>query len=123
MAEELPPSLFNILREDNKTLRIELNGRLDGLARDMVTSALFAAYQVAQKGVEERLSERIQELERDRERGNLEWRQVVEDQRKAKAQLLTAIGLAVFGSILSIIGGVTIWTLQNGLTQLAGAGG
>jgi hypothetical protein len=121
VGEELPPSLFNILREDNKTLRIEVNGRLDGLARDMVTSALFSAYQASQKGVDERQDARIKELEADKDARDAELRRVVEEQRKTKAQLLTSIGLAVFGVILSVIGGVTIWTIQNGLSQLAGS--
>ena len=48
---------------------------------------------------------------------------MVEEQRKAKAQLLTSIGLAVFGVVLSVIGGVVLWTLQTGLNQLVAGGG
>lgn len=120
MAEELPPSLFNILREDNKTLRIELNGRLDGLARDMVTSALFSAYQVSQKGVDDRQDARLRELEEHEDDREKEFRRMQEEQRKTKAQQFFAMGLAAFGAVLSIIGGVVVWTITQGLQQVAG---
>lgn len=123
MADDLPPSLFNILREDNKTLRIELNGRLDGLARDMVTSALFAAHQTAQAGVDKRQDDRIKQLEVDKDERDREIRTLLEDQRKARAQLLTSLIVSGVTAVLAIIGGVTLWTITTGLQSVVGGGG
>lgn len=123
MSEELPPSLFNILRGDLRDTRGEINTRLDNLAAQMVTQSMLQQVLANQKERDDRQDARLRDIEMKEDERNREVRQVVEEQRKAKAQLLTSIGLAVFGVILSIIGGVTIWTLQNGLTQLAGAGG
>lgn len=123
MAEELPPSLFNILRQDLATTRTEINGRLDNIASQSVSQSTFDQAQSNQKERDERQDARLRDLETKEDERNREIRQVVEDQRKAKAQLLTSIGLAVFGVVLSVIGGVVLWTLQAGLSQLAGGGG
>lgn len=123
MAEELPPSLFNILRSDLGETRKEINGRLDNLAAQMVTQAMLQQVQANQKERDDRQDARIRELEQKDDERNREVRQVVEEQRKSKAQFFTSIGLAVLGLVLSVIGGVVVWTLQSGLSQLAGGGG
>lgn len=123
MAEELPPSLFNILRSDLGETRKEINNRLDNLAAQMVTQGMLQQVQANQKERDDRQDARIRELEQKDDERNREVRQVVEEQRKSKAQMFTSIGLAVLGLVLSVIGGVVIWTIQSGLSQLAGGGG
>lgn len=120
MGEELPPSLFNILRGDLRDTRGEINGRLDNLARDMVTSAMLAQVQANQKERDDRQDARIRDLETDAAEREKETRRQAEEQRKTKAQLLTAIGLAIFGIVASVISGVTVWSVTSGLQQLVG---
>lgn len=120
MAEELPPSLFNILRGDLRDTRTEINGRLDGLARDMVTSAMLAQVQANQKERDERQDARLRELEQEADERDKEARRITEEQRKTRAQLLTSIGLSAFAVLGSIIGGIVIWTVTQGLQQIAG---
>ncbi|MGX5772708.1 hypothetical protein ACWKWN_18350 [Microbacterium trichothecenolyticum] len=120
MAEELPPSLFNILRGDLKDTRGEINGRLDNLAAQMVTQAMLAQVQANQKERDDRQDARLRELERHDEERERESRRIQEEQRKAKAQQLFAIGLAAFGAVLSVIGGVVVWTITQGIQQVAG---
>lgn len=120
MAEELPPSLFNILRGDLRDTRTEINGRLDGLARDMVTSAMLAQVQANQKERDDRQDARIRDLETDATEREKESRRIADEQRKARAQQFFAIGLAAFGAVLSVIGGIVVWTVTSGLQQLAG---
>lgn len=103
MSEELPPSLFNILRGDLRDTRTEINGRLDGLARDMVTSAMLAQVQSNQKERDDRQDARLRELEGAQD-----------DARKTKAQQWFAIGLAGLGAIGSIIGGVILNAMNGG---------
>lgn len=123
MAEELPPSLFNILRQDLAATRTEINGRLDTIASQSVSQSTFNQAQANQKERDERQDARLRDLEEKEEGRNRELRQVVEDQRKARAQLYTSLGLAGLGLVLSVIGGMLLWTLQSGLSQLAGGGG
>jgi hypothetical protein len=120
MAEDLPPSLFHILREDNKTLRIELNGRLDGLARDMVTAAMLAQVTSNQKERDDRQDARIRSLEEKLDESERENRRIAEEQRKAKAQQFFALGLAAFGAVLTVISGIVTFTVTSGLQQLVG---
>ena len=120
MAEELPPSLFNILRGDLRDTRTEINGRLDGLARDMVTSAMLAQVTSNQKERDDRQDARIRSLEEKLEDNERENRRIGEEQRKARAQQFFSIGLAAFGAVLSVIGGVTIWIINSGLQQVVG---
>lgn len=120
MAEELPPSLFNILRADLKDTRTEINQRLDGLAAQMVTQAMLAQVQANQKERDDRQDDRIRELERHDEEREKDFRRVQDEQRKTKAQQLFALGLAAFGAVLSIIGGVVVWSITQGMQQLAG---
>lgn len=120
MAEELPPSLFNILRGDLSETRREINGRLDGLASQMVTQATLAIVQANQKERDDRQDARLRELEQAEDERNREMRRMGEEQRKTKAQQLFAIGLAAFGSVLSIVGGVVLWSVTQGLQQMAG---
>ena len=51
---------------------------------------------------------------------NREVRQLAEDQRKSRAQQMFSIALAVFGAVLSVIGGVVVWTVTSGLQQVVG---
>lgn len=120
MGEELPPSLFNILRGDLRDTRGEINGRLDNLARDMVTSAMLAQVTANQKERDDRQDARIRSLEEKREESERENQRIAEEQRKAKAQQFFSIGLAAFGAVLAIIGGVVTWTVTSGLQQLVG---
>jgi hypothetical protein len=120
MSEELPPSLFNILRGDLRDTRGEINGRLDNLARDMVTSAMLAQVTSNQKERDDRQDARIRSLEEKREESERENQRIAEEQRKAKAQQFFSIGLAAFGSVLAIIGGIVTWTVTSGLQQLVG---
>jgi hypothetical protein len=120
MSEELPPSLFNILRGDLRETRGEINGRLDNLARDMVTSAMLAQVTSNQKERDDRQDARIRSLEEKREESERENQRIAEEQRKAKAQQFFSIGLAAFGSVLAIIGGIVTWTVTSGLQQLVG---
>lgn len=120
MAEELPPSLFNILRGDLRDTRGEINGRLDNLARDMVTSAMLAQVTANQKERDDRQDARIRSLEEKREESERENQRIAEEQRKAKAQQFFSIGLAAFGAVLAIIGGIVTWTVTSGLQQLVG---
>lgn len=120
MGEELPPSLFNILRSDLSQMRAETNGRLDNLARDMVTSAMLAQVTSNQKERDDRQDARIRSLEEKLEESERENRRIAEEQRKAKAQQFFSIGLAAFGSVLAIIGGVVTWSVTSGLQQLVG---
>lgn len=120
MAEELPPSLFNILRTDIATMRAETNGRLDNLAAQMVTQAMLSQVQANQKERDDRQDARLRELElADAERVRDAGR-IAEEQRKAKAQQLFAIGLAAFGIVGTVISGVILWTVTSGLQQLVG---
>lgn len=123
MAEDLPSSLFNILRQDLAAQRIEISARLDNLAAQMVTQATLQQVQANQKERDDRQDARLRALEEKDDGRDREVRQVVEDQRKARAQLFTSIGLAVLGLVLTVIGGVVVWTLQSALSQLVGAGG
>jgi biopolymer transport protein ExbB/TolQ len=123
MSEELPPSLFNILRQDQAESRREVNARFDGLARDMVTSALFTASQSAQKERDDRQDARIRELEQDKDARDAEIRKLLEEQRKSRAQLLTSLIVSGVTAILGLIGGITLWTIQTGLQSLVGGGG
>ncbi|WP_341935351.1 hypothetical protein MRBLWO14_000998 [Microbacterium sp. LWO14-1.2] len=120
MAEELPPSLFNILRADLRDTRTEINGRLDGLARDMVTSAMLAQVQANQKERDDRQDARLRTLETQNTEREKEARANEEALRRTRAQQFFAIGLAAFGAILSVIGGIVVWTVTSGLQQLAG---
>lgn len=120
MSEELPPSLFNILRSDLSQMRAETNGRLDNLARDMVTSAMLAQVTANQKERDDRQDARLRSLEEKIDEGERENRRIAEEQRKAKAQQFFSIGLAAFGAVLAIIGGIVTWTVTSGLQQLAG---
>ncbi len=120
MAEELPPSLFNILRGDLRDTRTEINGRLDGLARDMVTSAMLAQVQSNQKERDDRQDARIRDLETDAAEREKESRRISEEQRKTRAQQFFSIGLAAFAAVASVIGGIVVWTVTSGLQQLAG---
>ncbi|WP_136053424.1 hypothetical protein [Microbacterium sp. K5D] len=122
MGEELPPSLFNILRGDLRDTRGEINGRLDNLARDMVTSAMLAQVTSNQKERDDRQDARIRSLEEKREESERENQRLAEEQRKAKAQQFFSIGLAAFGAVLAIIGGIVTWTVTSGLQQLVGGG-
>lgn len=120
MSEELPPSLFNILRSDLSQMRAETNGRLDNLARDMVTSAMLAQVTANQKERDDRQDARLRSLEEKIDESERENRRIAEEQRKAKAQQFFSLGLAAFGSLLAIIGGVVTWTVTSGLQQLVG---
>lgn len=120
MAEELPPSLFNILRSDLSQMRSETNGRLDNLARDMVTAAMLAQVTSNQKERDDRQDARIRSLETKLDESERENRRLAEEQRKARAQQFFSIGLAAFGAVLSVIGGVTIFIINSGLQQIAG---
>lgn len=120
MAEELPPSLFNILRGDLRDTRTEINGRLDGLARDMVTAATLAQVQANQKERDDRQDARIRDLETEANEREKEQRRIAEEQRKAKAQQFFSIGLAAFGVVGSIISAIVVWSVTSGLQQLVG---
>ena len=120
VAEELPPSLFNILRTDIATMRAETNGRLDNLAAQMVTQAMLAQVQANQKERDDRQDARLRELEEKLDESERENRRIAEEQRKAKAQQFFSIGLAAFGSVLAIIGGIVTFTVTSGLQQLVG---
>ena len=120
MSEELPPSLFNILRGDLRDTRGEINGRLDNLARDMVTSAMLAQVTSNQKERDDRQDSRIISLEQKLDDAEKESRRIAEEQRKARAQQFFAIGLAGFGIIATIISGVVVWSITSGLQQLIG---
>ncbi|WP_136054362.1 hypothetical protein [Microbacterium sp. K24] len=120
MAEELPPSLFNILRSDLSQMRTETNGRLDNLAREMVTSAMLQQVTSNQKERDDRQDARIRSLEEKIDESERENRRIAEEQRKAKAQQFFSIGLAAFGSVLAIIGGIVTFTVTSGLQQLVG---
>lgn len=120
MSEELPPSLFNILRGDLRDTRSEINGRLDGLARDMVTSAMLAQVQANQKERDDRQDARIRALETEADDREKEQRRIAEEQRKAKAQQFFSIGLAAFGVVGSIISAIVVWTVTSGV--LVGGG-
>ena len=123
MSEDVPPSLFNILRQDQAESRREVNARFDALARDMVTSALFTASQSAQKERDDRQDARIRELEQDKDTRDAEIRRLLEEQRKARAQLLTSLIVSGVTAVLGLIGGITLWTIQTGLQALVGGGG
>lgn len=120
MTEELPPSLFNILRGDLRDTRGEINGRLDNLARDMVTSAMLAQVQANQKERDERQDARLLELEREGDERDREARRLAEEQRKDKAQRMFAVAMSALAVVGSIIGGIVIWTVTQGLQQIAG---
>lgn len=120
MAEELPPSLFNILRGDLKDTRGEINGRLDNLAAQMVTQAMLAQVQANQKERDDRQDDRIRDLEKADADRQKEARQIAEEQRKTRAQQFFSIGLAAFGAVASIIGGIVVWSVTSGLQQIAG---
>lgn len=120
MAEELPPSLFNILRGDLRDTRTEINGRLDGLARDMVTSAMLAQVTSNQKERDDRQDARIRALEEKVDESERENRRIAEEQRKTKAQQFFSIGLAAFGVVGSIISAIVVWSVTSGVQQLIG---
>lgn len=120
MSEELPPSLFNILRSDLGQMRAETNGRLDNLAAQMVTQAMLAQVQSNQKERDDRQDARIRELEQADAERERESRRLAEEQRKTRAQQMFSIGLAAFGAVLSLIGGIVVWTVTAGLQQLVG---
>lgn len=120
MGEELPPSLFNILRQDLGQMRTETNGRLDNLAAQMVTQAMLSQVQANQKERDDRQDARLRELEQDNAELRREAQRAAEEQRKAKAQQFFSIGLAAFGSVLAIIGGIVTWSVTSGLQQLVG---
>ncbi|MFD7871360.1 MULTISPECIES: hypothetical protein [unclassified Microbacterium] len=120
MAEELPPSLFNILRSDLRDTRTEINGRLDGLSRDMVTASMLAQVQANQKERDDRQDARLRDLEEADTEREKEARRIAEEQRKTRAQQMFSIGLAGFGALLSVIGGIVLWTVTTGLQQIAG---
>ncbi|WP_431863036.1 hypothetical protein [Microbacterium algeriense] len=114
MSEELPPSLFNILRSDLSQMRAETNGRLDNLSRDMVTSAMLAQVTSNQKERDDRQDARIRALETDADDREKEQRRIAEEQRKAKAQQFFSIGLAAFGVVGSIISAIVVWSVTSG---------
>ncbi|MDQ1215752.1 hypothetical protein ABC195_15080 [Microbacterium sp. 2P01SA-2] len=118
MGEELPPSLFKILREDLSATRAEVNSRLDGLASGMVTQAMLAQVTANQKERDERQDARLRDLESKEDERNREVRQVTEDLRKQRAQQMFSFALAAFGAVLSVIGGVIVWTVTSGLQQV-----
>lgn len=120
MGEELPPSLFNILRGDLRDTRGEINGRLDNLAAQMVTQAMLAQVQANQKERDDRQDARLRDLEQRDDDREKESRRIVEEQRKSRAQQYFAIGLAALGAVLSIIGGVVVWTITSGLQRVVG---
>lgn len=120
MGEELPPSLFNILRADLGQMRAETNGRLDNLARDMVTSAMLAQVTSNQKERDDRQDARIRSLEEKLDESERENRRIAEEQRKAKAQQFFSLGLAAFGVLGSIISAIVVWSVTSGLQQLVG---
>lgn len=131
MAEELPPSLFNILRGDLKDTRGEINGRLDNLAAQMVTQAMLAQVQANQKERDDRQDARIRDLEQadaDRQKEALQIAEeqrkaaakAAEEQRKTRAQQFFSIGLAAFSAVLALIGGIVVWSVTSGLQQIAG---
>lgn len=120
MAEELPPSLFNILRGDLRDTRTEINGRLDGLARDMVTSAMLAQVTSNQKERDDRQDARIRALEEKADESERENRRIAEEQRKTKAQQFFSIGLAAFGVVGSIISAIVVWSVTSGVQPLIG---
>lgn len=120
MGEELPPSLFNILRGDLRDTRTEINGRLDGLARDMVTSAMLAQVTSNQKERDDRQDARIRALEEKVDESERENRRIAEEQRKTKAQQFFSIGLAAFGVVGSIISAIVVMSITSGVQQLIG---
>lgn len=120
MAEELPPSLFNILRGDLRDTRTEINGRLDGLARDMVTSAMLAQVQSNQKERDDRQDARIRDLEQDADEQKKEARRIAQEQQRTRAQWLFSIILSAFGVVTTVVGGLILWSITQGLQQLAG---
>ena len=120
MGEELPPSLFNILRGDLRDTRSEINGRLDGLARDMVTSAMLEQVKANQKERDDRQDARIRHLEQDNDEREKEARTNAEELRKTRAQQFFALGLAAFGVVGSIITGIVVFSVTQGLQQIAG---
>lgn len=107
MTEELPPSLFNILRQDLAATRSEINIRLDVIAAQSVSSATFNQALVNQKERDDRQDARIKELEVENA-----------DLRKTKAQQWFAIGAAALTAVLAAIGGIVVWTATQGLSQL-----
>lgn len=120
MPEELPPSLFNILRQDLAATRQEVNGRLDGLASGMVTQSMLSQALSNQKERDERQDARIRDLELREEERNREVRGVVDEQRKTRAQQMFSIALAAFGTLLTVISGVILWSITQGLQQVVG---
>lgn len=113
MADGLPPDLFNILRDDLKTTREEINQRLDNIAQQSISSATFNQTLANQKERDDRQDARIKELERQ-----------LEEQRKTKAQQWFAIGSAILVSVLGVIGAVVSWTILQGIqAAIPGAGG
>lgn len=123
MSEELPPSLFKILREDLATTRSEINQRLDSIASQSVSQSTFDQAQRNQKERDDRQDARIRELEQDKDTRDAEIRRLLEEQRKSRAQLLTSLIVSGVTAILGLIGGITLWTITTGLQSLVGGGG
>lgn len=82
----------------------DLRTSVDKVTAGMVSQALFAAHQQAQKETEERQNARIKQLEDDRDA-----------ERKTKAQQWFAIGLSGLGVLGTIIAGVVVFNLNRGV--------
>lgn len=81
----------------------ELRASVDKVAAGMVSQALFAASQQAQKETDDRQNDRLKQLEDDREAD-----------RKTKAQQWFAIGLSGLGVVGTIIGGLILNAVKGG---------
>lgn len=82
----------------------DLRASVDKVTAGMVTQALFAAYQQAQKETDDRQNARLRQLEDDRDA-----------ERKTKAQQWFAIGLSGLGVLGTIIAGVIVFNVNRGL--------
>ena len=120
MSEELPPSLFNILRGDLRDTRGEINNRLDNLAAQMVTQAMLEQVKSNQKERDDRQDARIRDLEQADQEREREARRIADEQRKTRAQQFFSIGLAAFGVVTAVISGIVVWTVTSGLQQVIG---
>lgn len=98
----------------------DLRTSVDKMTAGMVSQALFAAHQQAQKETDDRQNARIRDLETEADERDKETRRMAEEQRKTRAQLLTSIGLAAFGVVGSIISAIVAWSVTQGLQQIAG---
>lgn len=81
----------------------DLRASVDKVTAGMVTQALFAASQQAQKETDDRQNARIKQLEDDRDAD-----------RKTKAQQWFAIGLSGLGIVGTIIGGIVLTAIRGG---------